>query len=144
MESVIDWVKGILGCILVLSLVLQGIAGKAYSPYIRLFMGIVLILTVLSPITDLTGISGKLEAWMGKLAFREDSDLTDKLLQGDAWIEEQIMKKAEEFAAEASQPVGESEGEDVNSTDNEGINIKVEVDVEPVEPIVPAGRKRGK
>lgn len=167
MEALISWVKGILGCILVMSLVLQGISGKAYSPYLRLFMGILLILTVLSPITDSTGISDTLEGWMDELAFQEDQDLTDKLLQGDAWIEGQIVEKAEEFAAEASQPPegeqevsgmeapedglgetelkppGESESEDSNSSDGEGIEIEIEVEIDPVEPVIPVGGTGG-
>lgn len=143
MEALIGWVKGILGCILVMSLVLQGISGKTYSPYLRLFMGIVLILTVLAPITDSTGISDTLESWMEKLAFQEDQDLTDKLLQGEEWIEGQIVKKAEEFAEENSKISGESESEAVNPTDREEIKIEIEVEIDPVEPVAPVGGTGG-
>lgn len=137
MEALISWVKGILGCLLVMALVLQGISGKAYKPYLRLFMGILLILTVLSPITDPTGISDTLEDWMGKLAFQEDQDLTDKLLQGEAWIEGQIVEKAEELAE--SEPQEGSGETGSNSTDETGIKIEVEVEIEAVEPVVPVG-----
>lgn len=167
MEVLIDWVKGILGCLLIMSLVLQGISGKAYSPYLRLFMGILLILTVLSPITDPTGISDTLEGWMDKLAFQEDQDLTDKLLKGEEWIEGQIVEKAEEFADKASQspedelevsgtevPENEGEtgglkqpdestGEESHPMDDVGIEIEVEVEIDPVDPVVPVGGTGG-
>ncbi len=146
----ISWVKGILGCILLMSLVLQGISGKAYSPYLRLFMGILLILTVLSPITDPTGVSGMLEDWMDRLAFREDQDLADKLLQGEAWLEGQIMEKAEEFAAESSQApkgeqavIGTEAPEGSNPPGETGIKIEIEVEIDPVVPVVPVGGTGG-
>ena len=154
MEAIIDWVKGILGCLLFMSLVLQGVPGKAYIPYLRLFMGILLILTVLSPITDPTGISDTLGKWIDRLAFREEENLSDQLLKGEEWLENQIKEKAEELAAQTSslssedveanaKDEEETKEIEMNSQEEVGIKVEVEVDIVPIEPVSPADKGGG-
>lgn len=154
MEAVINWVKGILGCLLFMSLVLQGVPGKAYIPYLRLFMGILLILTVLSPITDPTGISDTLGQWIDRLAFREGESLSDQLLKGEEWLENQIKEKAEELTAQNSSLSPEdveanakdedgANGIEMNPQEEPGIKVEVEVDIAPIEPVRPAEKGGG-
>lgn len=154
MEAIIDWVKGILGCLLFMSLVLQGVPGKAYIPYLRLFMGILLILTVLSPITDPTGISDTLGQWIDRLAFREGESLSDQLLKGEEWLENQIKEKAEELTAQNSSLSPEdveanvkdeegANGIEMNPQEEPGIKVEVEVDIAPIEPVRPADKGGG-
>lgn len=154
MEAIINWVKGILGCLLFMSLVLQGVPGKAYIPYLRLFMGILLILTVLSPITDPTGISDTLGQWIDRLAFREGESLSDQLLKGEEWLENQIKEKAEELTAQNSSLSPEdveanakdeegANGIEMNPQEEPGIKVEVEVDIAPIEPVRPAEKGGG-
>ena len=154
MEAIIDWVKGILGCLLFMSLVLQGVPGKAYISYLRLFMGILLILTVLSPITDPTGISDTLGQWIDRLAFREGESLSDQLLKGEEWLENQIKEKAEELTAQNSSLSAEdveanvkdeegTNGIEMNPQEEPGIRVEVEVDITPIEPVRPAEKGGG-
>lgn len=154
MEAIINWVKGILGCLLFMSLVLQGVPGKAYIPYLRLFMGILLILTVLSPITDPTGISDTLGQWIDRLAFREGENLSDQLLKGEEWLENEIKEKAEEFTAQNSSLSPEdveanakdeegAKGIEMNPQEEPGIKVEVEVDIAPIEPVRPAEKGGG-
>ena len=154
MEAIIDWVKGILGCLLFMSLVLQGVPGKAYIPYLRLFMGILLILTVLSPITDPTGISDTLGQWIDRLAFREEESLSDQLLKGEEWLENQIKEKAEELAAQSSslssedveanaKDEEETKGVEMNTQEEPSIRVEVEVNIAPIEPVKPADKGGG-
>ena len=104
MEAVLNWIKGIMGCLLLMSLVLQCVPGKVYRPYLRLFMGIILILTVLSPLTDLTGFGETLETMVGELAYQEAvPGWKEDLLKGEEWAEEQIIARAEEMSREAEE-----------------------------------------
>ena len=106
MEAVLNWIKGIMGCLLLMSLVLQCVPGKIYRPYLRLFMGIILILTVLSPLTDLTGFGETLETMVGELAYQEAvPGWKEDLLKGEEWAEEQIIARAEEMSREAEEQV---------------------------------------
>lgn len=154
MEAIINWVKGILGCLLFMSLVLQGVPGKAYIPYLRLFMGILLILAVLSPITDPTGISDTLGQWIDRLAFREEESLSDQLLKGEEWLENQIKEKAEELAAQGSnaspeevevnaKDEQETKEPEMNPQEESGIRVEVEVEITPIEPVKPADKGGG-
>lgn len=134
MEGILNWVKGIMGCLLVMSLVLQSAPGKIYRPYLRLFMGIILILTVLSPITEFAGIGEAIETLVEQLAYQEEIPGWDeKLIQGEAWAEEQIIAKAEEMSreAEADREIGEAE-ETI-------FDVEVEVNVEVIPPVVIGG-----
>ena len=111
MEGILGWVKGIIGWLLIMSLMLQCVPGKAYRSYLRLFMGIILILTVLEPFSRGDKMAEELEQILGKLAYEEtvpgwkdssmsDSEWQDKLHQGEQWAENRIVSLAEEMAAE--------------------------------------------
>lgn len=169
MEAVLNWIKGIMGCLLLMSLVLQCVPGKIYRPYLRLFMGIILILTVLSPLTDLTGFGETLETMVGELAYQEAvPGWKEDLLKGEEWAEEQIIAKAEEMSREAEEEqkeqagkvIGEAGGNQSEKDKNgaaEGLEqrtqetergqqnesavyqIQVEVGIEQVQPVVISG-----
>ena len=169
MEAVLNWIKGIMGCLLLMSLVLQCVPGKVYRPYLRLFMGIILILTVLSPLTDLTGFGETLETMVGELAYQEAvPGWKEDLLKGEEWAEEQIIAKAEEMSREAEEEqkeqagkvIGEAGGNQSEKDKNgaaEGLEqrtqetergqqnesavyqIQVEVGIEQVQPVVISG-----
>ena len=101
MEFLLNWIKGIMGCLLVMSLILQCIPGKIYRPYLRLFMGIILILTILSPLTESFGLGEALETLVGQLAYEEKvPGWEEKLLKGEDWARGQILSKAEENGQE--------------------------------------------
>ena len=113
MEGIIGWVKGIIGWLLIMSLMLQCVPGKAYRSYLRLFMGIILILTVLEPFSGGDKMAEELEQILGKLAYEEtvpgwkdssmsDSEWRDKMLQGEQWAENRIASLAEEMAVEGN------------------------------------------
>ena len=112
-------------------------------------MGILLILTVLSPITDPTGISDTLGQWIDRLAFREGKNLSDQLLKGEEWLENEIKEKAEELTAQNSSLSPEdveanekdeegTKGIAMNPQEEPGIKVEVEVDIAPIEPVRPA------
>ena len=128
MEFLLSWIKGIMGCLLVLSLVLQCVPGNVYRPYLRLFMGIVLILTVLAPLTDLIGLGEALETMVGELAYQEEiPGWEEALLKGEQWAEDQIVAKAEEMSREAEEAQlrdTETQDSETEKTDRRKIEIQ--------------------
>lgn len=136
MDAILDWIKGIIGCLLIMSLILQCMPGKIYRPYLRLFMGIVLILTMLGPLTEIVGVGETLETLVGELAFEDVSpDWEEKLLEADKWTERQIVAKAEEMSGEtaaSAENVGwvkSGEKEDVQTAGAvNGTEIKIEIE----------------
>lgn len=137
MDFLLNWVKGIMGCIMVMSLVLQCVPGKAYRPYLRLFMGIILILTVLSPFTELIGLGEALETMVGELAYQEEIPGWDeKLLRGEEWAEKQIVAKAEEMSREAEENQAKNEEKGSESVTEK---IEVEVKIDEVKPVSISG-----
>lgn len=128
MELILNWVKGILGCLLVMALIQQSIPGKIYRPYLRFFMGIVLILTVLAPLADLSGIAETMETLIGELAYHEETPgWEETLIKGEDWASAQIIQKAREIA----------EAETDTGTENNMGNIEVIVEVEEVREVPP-------
>ncbi len=149
MENVLGWAKGIAGCLIVMSLALQCVPGKKYRPYLRLFLGIVLILTIVAPLSEFLGFSGALETLTGELAYREeDSDWVEKLMEGEDWAKEQIIAAAQEMSREAQDSDGQ-EKEDGKSPNKQGkdgaaeaaARIQVEVNVQEVPPVVISGEE---
>lgn len=141
MEAILNWVKGIMGCILVMSLVLQSTPGKIYRPYLRLFMGIILILSVVSPLAELSGLTSALETLVGELAYREEvPGWEEKLLEGDDWAQEQIIAKAQEMSREAEEnQAGIQNSVDEAEAAEERPPIQIEVEVEEIKPVVIGG-----
>ena len=111
MEGILGWVKGIICWLLIMSLMLQCVPGKVYRSYLRLFMGIILILTVLAPLSNWDGTTDGLESILEKLAYEEavpgwkDSPVSgdeweERLLRGGEWAENYIVSVAEKMSEE--------------------------------------------
>ena len=138
MENLLNWVKGIMGCLLVMSLILQCVPGKIYRPYLRLFVGIILILTVLAPLSEMAGLSDQWDTFLDKLAYEEaipgwndrenEEGWREKLLRGEEWTRDQIKDKAKEMENAVIQ--GAEEEQETESYDGvEDIQIaRVEID----------------
>ena len=152
MESVLNWVKGIMGCLLIMSLVLQCVPGKVYRPYLRMFFGIIFILIVLAPLSDLLDLSGTIETLSDELAFEQSApEWEEKLLEGENWAKKQIIVKAEQMSreeeensrqerreAEENEPETREEGAD---TAEAAAGIRVEVQVQEVPPVIISGEE---
>ncbi|MBQ8815226.1 MAG: stage III sporulation protein AF [Lachnospiraceae bacterium] len=147
MEILLSWIKGIIGCLLIMSLILQSVPGKIYRPYLRLFMGIILILTMLGPLTDAAGLEGALEKLVGELAYEEVlPGWEEKLLEGESWAEQQIIAKAEEMSREAvsaqGQPDGASSAQEVNGEEEDRENkTGMKIEIEAIAPVALSGER---
>lgn len=86
MEWLVSWVKGIV-CYSVLTAVFMEIVPEKFRKYIRLYMGLVLVLLFISPLTGLFHLEERMEKFFDREKLRlelEDKAFELKLKEADA------------------------------------------------------------
>lgn len=99
-----DWVKSIVGYLLIISVVMQMMPNQKYTQYIRLFSGFLLIVLILQPVLKIRSADSfleqqisefiqeqeKLETRIGVLgeSFREKSEQVKEDTQGNIDVKE--------------------------------------------------------
>lgn len=101
-----DWLKGIVGCMLLVNAALQMLPDRKYEQYVKLFAGFLMILLVLRPILRIGSVNTYLE------------DRISAFLQEQEDLERQIGTESRKF-----QEKSEEAGENVQE-DQEGIMIE--------------------
>lgn len=98
MSAIYAWIKSVVACVLLLSL-LQLLIPEKYERYMRLFTGIVLILVLVRPLPELLADSDNFAARLGRLVYDNELALlrSDQLLFDDnSMVEEQLRTLAGE------------------------------------------------
>lgn len=110
-----SWLKGIVGCMLLVNVALQMLPDRKYEQYVKLFAGFLMILLVLRPILRIGSVNTYLE---NRIA---------AFLQEQEELERQIGTESRRFQ-EKSEEAGESVQEDQERIVIEEIEkIRVEV-----------------
>lgn len=110
-EAIYTWMKNLAVFYILLTAVMNLVPNEKYGEYIRYFMGLVLILLVLTPIFQLAGLKDSLEVYMTRKLLEEEQmesrwiemeeglwneNNQDYLLQGyEKEVEEHIASVAE-------------------------------------------------
>ncbi len=104
MKEAADWIYGIAAVMLFSTVAIQVTPEGTYQKYVRLFLGILLMLTVLSPLFSLFGLSEglrssfireELSSWMGEISVKEE--WSGQVLQRrEAWLKEPLEALARE------------------------------------------------
>ncbi len=114
MEAIKDWVIGIVGFILIMSVVSHLINGKRFLKYIKMFMGLILILIVLSPAGKLFSIEAIyndiLKVCTGEV---ELNDLKTELNVGLSEYSDSVMAAYKETIADTIEGLVSAEGYEV-------------------------------
>ena len=110
-----DWLKSIIGYMLIVSVTMQLIPDKKYEQYVRLFTGFLLIVIVLQPILRIRSANSYIENKIAEFVQEQES------------LEEQILAQGEAFAEE-SKALQESEEEGIDSREIEQIQVEVKMD----------------
>ena len=100
MEYFVQWIKNIAIFYIIASLILNIIPGDKYKRYIRLFLGVVMVILLIKPIGRLTGLDGKFDElfWTGSYGAMS-ADLKAELAFAD---EERIRLITAEFEKKIS------------------------------------------
>lgn len=91
-----DWLKSLVGYMLIVSVAMQMLPNKKYEQYVRLFTGFLLIVLVLQPILKIGSADSYLENKISAFVQEQES------------IEAQIGKEAQNFQNETKNMQSES------------------------------------
>lgn len=107
-----EWIRSLVYFMILMTLVGNLLPDRKYEKYLSLYVGIVFLMLVLSPVFDLTGVEEKAAEAFARLTFQNDAEFlkkeiedTDgvrmkKLVEGyEAMIAEGIQRSAEELGA---------------------------------------------
>lgn len=125
MEYFVQWIKNIAIFYIIASLILNIIPGDKYKRYIKLFLGVVMVILLIKPIGRLTGLDGKFDElfWTGSYGAMS-ADLKAELAFAD---EERIRLITAEFEKKISDDIKEY----VESLGAVYISSRPEIDIDP-------------
>lgn len=79
-EYLYEWVRGIAYYMVLVTVIMQIIAGGSYRKYIRLFTGIILVLMILTPVMQIFGMNGK-EIWAQEDEYEKIAENIEKKMK---------------------------------------------------------------
>lgn len=125
MEYFVQWIKNIAVFYIIASLILNIIPGDKYKRYIKLFLGVVMVILLIKPIGRLTGLDGKFDElfWTGSYGAMSD-ELKAELAFAD---EERIRVITAEFEKKISADIKDY----VESLGAVYISSRPEIDIDP-------------
>lgn len=125
MEYFVQWIKNIAVFYIIASLILNIIPGDKYKRYIKLFLGVVMVILLIKPIGRLTGLDGKFDKlfWTGSYGAMSD-ELKAELAFAD---EERIRVITAEFEKKISADIKDY----VESLGAVYISSRPEIDIDP-------------
>ena len=123
-EWLFGWIKDIAFYQLLMVVVLHVLPEKQQQKYVQFFMGVVLIIVVISPVLRLTGMEGKLDAAYARQTYDQElQEFQRRQQEIESAYENRLEEKLEEELEEAQEEGNEQEGE-------RGIErIQIEVDI---------------
>lgn len=124
MEQFYSWVQTIIFYMIFMNFMTNLLPGKAYARYIRLFMGMVLILLVIRPLTESLRLDEQLARRFEEISFQEEAGE----LQGQ--LEEIERQRFEAIADEYEKTVAVQAEERLEKKGCRGAKVKVSVDRE--------------
>lgn len=135
MQDILSWIKEFLVIYLVLTILTHLAASDQYKKYLRFFSGIVLLLTLVTPVLRIFGEDGWLEAMVSNEAFLEELDSVRKDAQKLEFIQNShFIQKYEQAVAQDIQNQAKAQGlpagqVQVSLTDNYEIShILIQID----------------
>lgn len=110
-----EWVKSIVGYLLIVSVAMQMMPNQKYAQYIRLFTGFLLIILILQPVLKIRSADSFLEQQISE--FIEEQE---KLETGIGVLGEAFREKSEQMQEDAQ--------ENIDVKEIEKVRVEVTVD----------------
>lgn len=124
MEQFYSWIQTILFYMIFMNFMTNLLPGKAYTKYVRLFMGMVLILLVIRPLTESLRLDDQLARRFEEISFQEEAGE----LQGQ--LEKIERQRLEAIADEYEKTVSVQAEARLEKKGYSGAEVKVSVDRE--------------
>ena len=111
MNSVYVWVKNIVFFLLIISIINNLAGDSRYKKYINLITGMILIILVISPLTNLFNINEKIDYYFEKNTFEVGTeDISNKLIKIENEQKASIIKEYEKEIEKQTAQLLEKEG----------------------------------
>ena len=110
-----EWIKEIVSYLLLVSIVMHMLPGKSYEPYIKLFIGFLLVLFVFRPVLKIGSADAYLEQKISEFIAHQE------------YLESQIAVSGEAFYRE-SEEVLEEQQQEIVVDEIELIEVEVTID----------------
>lgn len=81
MEAILEWIRSLVYYLILMTVVANVLPDKKYEKYLRLFVGMVFLMLVLTPFADLTGFGEKTAEAFARLTYQNDAKLLRKELE---------------------------------------------------------------
>ncbi len=93
-----DWVKNLLMFSLLSSIVQKILPGKTYTPYVRIFCGIMMLLSLLQPVFQMTGLDVEMEEILSARLYEiEMEQMENELIRIEENQKDEIKRRYEEY-----------------------------------------------
>ena len=73
MEGIYEWIKHLVYYLIFTTMIIHLLPDKKYEKYLRLFVGMVFLLLVLSPLTELSGVEYRVTEAFARLTFQNET-----------------------------------------------------------------------
>jgi len=81
MEGIYGWIRSLVFYLILMSMILNMLPDRKYEKYMRLFTGVIFILLVFGPFTDLTGLEERMAGVFERITFQNDVKLLKKEIE---------------------------------------------------------------
>ena len=120
MEFLADWARQIAAYLIVGSVLGNLIRKQNYQKYVRLIMGIILIVLLASPIIKLCGLSENYQFYLSRYLLTEEAKDSSFLSEINEWKEEKMVGEVEIIVKERIVRIVKSYGLEVKE-----LNVKI-------------------
>ena len=122
-EFLYGWIRDIAFYAILMTVILHLLPEEGQKKYVRFFMGVVLMLVVLSPLLSVAGLSGTLDSIYAEQTYDEElQDFTRRQAELEADYAREIEKRKQEMTGDGTENPADGEEEQGGSSD-----IKVEI-----------------
>ena len=122
-EFLYGWIRDIAFYAILMTVILYLLPEEGQKKYVRFFMGIVLMLVVLSPLLSVAGLSGTLDSIYAEQTYDEElQDFTRRQAELEVDYAREIEKRKQEMTGDGTENPADGEEEQGGSSD-----IKVEI-----------------
>lgn len=122
-EFLYGWIRDIAFYAILMTVILHLLPEEGQKKYVCFFMGVVLMLVVLSPLLSVAGLSGTLDSIYAEQTYDEElQDFTRRQAELEVDYAREIEKRKQEMTGDGTENPADGEEEQGGSSD-----IKVEI-----------------
>ena len=110
-----EWIKSFVGCLLMISVVMQMLPNSKYEQYVKLFTGLLMLVLLIQPVLKIGSMDSYLE---GKI---------EEAMKAQERLEKEIVMQSEVFESQ-SQEIRLNDAQEIDISEIERVEVEVTMD----------------